>query len=64
MCFRAWLHDTKLEFYNKQKEKRIVEKHFVMWKKRMALKTIATEMVTVRSSPIFIFFVDVMVREN
>lgn len=45
MCFRAWLHDVKLELCNKQKEARIVEKHFNMWKKRIDLNSIATEMV-------------------
>ncbi|KAJ7393429.1 hypothetical protein OS493_006403 [Desmophyllum pertusum] len=45
MCFRAWLHDVKLELRNKQKEKRVVEKHFIMWKKRIDLKSIASEMV-------------------
>lgn len=45
MCFRAWLHDVKLELYNKQKETRIVEKHFIMWKKRIDLNSIATEIV-------------------
>ena len=45
LCFRAWLHDTKLELYSEQKDKRIVVKHFTMWKKRIALNTIATELV-------------------
>lgn len=45
LCFRAWLHDTKLELYSVQKDKRIVVKHFTMWKKRIALNTIATELV-------------------
>ena len=45
ICFRAWLHDVKLELFNKQKEARIVEKHFIMWKKRIDLNSIATEMV-------------------
>lgn len=45
MCFRAWLHDVKLELFNKQKEARIVERHFIMWKKRIDLNSIATEMV-------------------
>ena len=45
MCFRAWLHDVKLELYNKEKETRIVEKHFNMWKKRIDLNSIAGEMV-------------------
>ena len=45
MCFRAWLHDVKLELFNKQKEGRVVEKHFNMWKKRIDLNSIATEMV-------------------
>ena len=45
MCFRAWLHDVKLELYKKQKESRIVEKHFIMWKKRIDLNSIATEIV-------------------
>lgn len=45
LCFRAWLHDTKLELYSVQKDKRIVVKHFTIWKKRIALNTIATELV-------------------
>lgn len=45
MCFRAWLHDVKLELFNKQREARVVEKHFNMWKKRIDLNSIATEMV-------------------
>ena len=45
MCFRAWLHDVKLELFHKQKEARVVEKHFNMWKKRIDLNSIATEMV-------------------
>jgi len=45
MCFRAWLHDVKLDLFNKGKEARIVEKHFIMWKKRIDLNSIATEMV-------------------
>ena len=45
MCFRAWLHDVKLQLFNKQKEGRVVEKHFNMWKKRIDLNSIATEMV-------------------
>ena len=51
MCFRAWLHDVKLELHNKQKEKRVVEKHFIIWKKRISLNTIASEMV--RTDPVF-----------
>ena len=47
MCFRAWLHDVKLELHSKEKEKRIVEKHFIMWKKRISLNTIASEMVRI-----------------
>ena len=45
MCFRAWLHDVKLELFNKQKEARVVKKHFNKWKKRIDLNSIATEMV-------------------
>ena len=45
MCFRAWFHDTKLEIHNRKKEERIVAKHFMMWKKRIDLNSIATEMV-------------------
>ena len=49
MCFRAWLHDVKLELLNKQNDKRIVERHFLIWKKRISLNTIATEVVKIRS---------------
>lgn len=45
MCFRAWFHDTKLEIHKRKKEEHIVEKHFMMWKKRIDLNSIATEMV-------------------
>lgn len=45
MCFRAWLHDVKLELHIKEKEGRIVRKHFIMWKKRISLNNIATQMV-------------------
>lgn len=45
MCFRAWFHDTKLDIHKRKKEEHIVEKHFMMWKKRIDLNSIATEMV-------------------
>lgn len=45
LCFRAWLHDVKLELFIKQSKERIVQKYFNIWKKRISLKTIATEMV-------------------
>ncbi|PFX20450.1 Cyclin-dependent kinase 11B [Stylophora pistillata] len=45
MCFRAWFHDTKLEGGKRKKGEHIVEKHFMMWKKRIDLNSIATEMV-------------------
>lgn len=47
MCFRAWQHDVKLELLNKKKERRIVQKHYVIWKKRISLNTIASEMVRI-----------------
>ena len=49
MCFRAWFHDTKLEIHSRKKEERIVTKHFMMWKKRIDLNSIATEMVRLRN---------------
>ena len=45
MCFRAWFHDTKLEIHSRKMEEGIVAKHFMMWKKRIDLNSIATEMV-------------------
>ena len=56
LCFRAWLHDTKLELYSVQKDKRIVVKHFTMWKKRIALNTIATELVSLLFLDVYFFF--------
>ena len=62
MCFRAWLHDVKLELFNKQKEARVVEKHFNMWKKRIDLNSIATEMVRTKQfyRKFFFKFLDIL----
>ncbi|EDO41498.1 predicted protein [Nematostella vectensis] len=44
VCFRAWMHDARMEKYLEMKQQRLVQNHFDMWKKKSNLKAIASEL--------------------